>query len=64
MRWTNLAFHQLHDTLIATPSLTTRQKAHIMSMVGSVEKCLVDGADEHLQLLDCALQTARIVSVC
>ncbi|KAJ3035514.1 replication factor C subunit 4 [Rhizophlyctis rosea] len=43
---------QLHDRFISDPHLTSAQKAKIAQSLGHADKCLTDGADEHLQLLN------------
>ena len=53
---------QLLDEMIASPAVTSTQRALVAQRIGQVDKCLVDGADEHLQLLDLAsyiLNTTR-----
>ncbi|KAJ3179773.1 replication factor C subunit 4 [Irineochytrium annulatum] len=42
---------QLHDKLIDDIDLTERQKSLMALTMAQVDKALVDGADEHLQLL-------------
>eukprot|EP01111_Echinosteliopsis_oligospora_P007051 TRINITY_DN2160_c0_g1_i1.p1 TRINITY_DN2160_c0_g1~~TRINITY_DN2160_c0_g1_i1.p1 ORF type:complete len:349 (-),score=97.09 TRINITY_DN2160_c0_g1_i1:22-1068(-) len=43
---------QLHEYLIATDELNNEQKAKIALKLGVADKCMVDGADEFLQLMD------------
>ncbi|XP_068135412.1 replication factor C subunit 4 [Hyperolius riggenbachi] len=43
--------NQLHDTIIEREDLTDKQKAIITEKLAEVDKCLVDGADEYLQML-------------
>lgn len=45
---------QLHDYMVASTKLRSAQKAKIALRLGEVDKCLTDGADEHLQLLNLA----------
>ena len=45
---------QLHDFLVNSTKLVSVQKAKIALRLGEVDKCLSDGADEHLQLLNLA----------
>lgn len=47
---------QLHDTVVNSPDLTDKQKSAITEKLAVVDKRLLDGADESLQLTD--------VSVC
>jgi len=43
--------HQLHDKLVTNPVLTDEQKAEIAERVAVAEHCLVEGADEYIQLM-------------
>ncbi|XP_040205388.1 replication factor C subunit 4 [Rana temporaria] len=43
--------NQLHDLILEREDLTDKQKAAIAEKLGEVDKCLVDGADEYLQML-------------
>jgi len=43
--------NQLHDKLITNPVLTDQQKAEIGERIAVAEHCLIDGADEYLQLM-------------
>ncbi|CAL1412498.1 unnamed protein product [Linum trigynum] len=45
---------QLFDVVVEADDISDEQKARICKNMGSVDKCLVDGADEYLQLLDVA----------
>ncbi|CAI0393210.1 unnamed protein product, partial [Linum tenue] len=45
---------QLFDVVVEADDISDEQKARICKNMGSVDKCLVDGADEYLQLLDIA----------
>ncbi|RUP49819.1 hypothetical protein BC936DRAFT_141369 [Jimgerdemannia flammicorona] len=53
---------QLHDRLIADEFLTTKQKAKIAMHLGDVDKYLVDGADEHLQVLGLMIKAAQVTA--
>ncbi|KAJ3330289.1 hypothetical protein HDU76_006006 [Blyttiomyces sp. JEL0837] len=48
----NQIMNQLHSKVIADVTLTSRQKALACRQFGSMDKALIDGADEHLQLLN------------
>ena len=43
--------NQLHDALVLNGEISGKEKASMAIQLGRVEKALVDGADEHLQLL-------------
>ncbi|KAM8952593.1 replication factor C subunit 4 [Pelodytes ibericus] len=43
--------NQLHDLMLEREDLTDKQKAKIADKLAEVDKCLVDGADEYLQML-------------
>ncbi|XP_075058313.1 replication factor C subunit 4 [Mixophyes fleayi] len=43
--------NQLHDVILEREALTDKQKAIIAEKLAEVDKCLVDGADEYLQML-------------
>ncbi|KAJ3091264.1 replication factor C subunit 4 [Quaeritorhiza haematococci] len=42
---------QLVDEIIRSPTLTSRQKSILSQRCGAADKCLVDGADEEMQLM-------------
>lgn len=43
---------QIHDRVVEMDSITDKQKSVITERIGVVDKCLSDGADEYLQILD------------
>uniref|UniRef100_A0A2C9KDZ4 Replication factor C subunit 4 n=1 Tax=Biomphalaria glabrata TaxID=6526 RepID=A0A2C9KDZ4_BIOGL len=43
--------NQLHDKIITLDSLSDKQKSVVCEKMGEVDKCLMDGADEYLQLM-------------
>lgn len=43
---------QIHDRIVEMDQITDKQKSVITERLGIVDKCLSDGADEYLQLLD------------
>lgn len=53
---------QLHDLIVAADDVTDEQKARICERLAEADKCLIDGADEFLQLLDVASNTMRALS--
>ncbi|GAQ78994.1 Replication factor C subunit RFC4 [Klebsormidium nitens] len=50
---------QLHDEVVRAEDVTDEQKARICERVAEADKCLIDGGDEYLQLLDVASNTMR-----
>ncbi|KAF5177285.1 replication factor C subunit [Thalictrum thalictroides] len=52
-------FLQLMEVIVEANDITDDQKARICSKLGEADKCLIDGADEYLQLLDVASNTMR-----
>ncbi|RKO90604.1 replication factor C subunit 2 [Blyttiomyces helicus] len=47
---------QLHERVIVDAHLSGSDKSRLMRNMGKADKCLVDGADEHLQLLNLLAQ--------
>ena len=54
--------HKLMDDALASDRLTDRQKAHALLKIGEADKCLCDGADEELQLLNVGCQILASLS--
>ncbi|XP_047335033.1 replication factor C subunit 2 [Impatiens glandulifera] len=52
---------QLFDVIVEADDLSDAQKANICKKFGEADKCLVDGADEYIQLLGIASHTMRVV---
>lgn len=50
---------QLLEVVVDASDVTDEQKARICSKLGEADKCLIDGADEYLQLLDVASNTIK-----
>ncbi|GJN13654.1 hypothetical protein PR202_gb00384 [Eleusine coracana subsp. coracana] len=50
---------QFLDVIVSADDIPDEQKARICRKLGETDKCLVDGADEYLQLLDVASETIR-----
>lgn len=50
---------QLHDLVVPAEDISDEQKAQICERLAEADKCLIDGADEYLQLLDVASSTMR-----
>ncbi|KAJ7543434.1 hypothetical protein O6H91_09G038200 [Diphasiastrum complanatum] len=50
---------QLHDLIVVADDLSDDQKARICERLSEADKCLIDGADEYLQLMDVASNTMR-----
>ncbi|KAL8146187.1 replication factor C subunit 2 [Apium graveolens] len=50
---------QLFDLIVGLDDVSDEQKARIFKKMGEADKCLIDGADEYLQLLDVASNAMR-----
>ncbi|KAG8516576.1 Replication factor C subunit 4 [Galemys pyrenaicus] len=56
--------NQLHDVVVET-DLSDKQKSIITEKLAEVDKCLADGADEHLQLISlCATVMQQLTQNC
>ncbi|KAI9473717.1 MAG: replication factor C subunit 2 [Benjaminiella poitrasii] len=55
--------NQIHDAIIKNDSLNTLQKAKISQYMGTVDIDLVQGADEHLQILNLMVHIAEIAAI-
>ncbi|RKP10910.1 P-loop containing nucleoside triphosphate hydrolase protein [Thamnocephalis sphaerospora] len=53
---------QMHDRLVVDVTLSSLQKSRVALVFGEVDKRLVDGADEHLQLLDTLMRASRALT--
>lgn len=53
--------NQLHDLLILDPLLSSRTKSGIALALAEADKCLNDGSDEELQILNLCLQIRKAV---
>ncbi|MCJ1232878.1 Subunit of heteropentameric Replication factor C (RF-C) [Varicellaria rhodocarpa] len=53
---------QLYRQMLYDDTIPDKQKTKISTVFSEVDKRLVDGADEHLTILDLALQTSGILS--
>ncbi|XP_016434266.1 replication factor C subunit 2 [Nicotiana tabacum] len=53
---------QLYDIVIDVDGISDEQKARICKKFAEADKCLVDGADEYLQLLDVASTTMQALT--
>ncbi|KAJ1982464.1 Subunit of heteropentameric Replication factor C (RF-C) [Dimargaris verticillata] len=64
--WAGFSAHQIisqvHDAVIDGAQWTSLQKAQLAQLMGAVDKCLSDGADEHLQLLNFMMQASKLVA--
>lgn len=57
--------NQLHDSIIENENLSDKQKSIITEKLAEVDKCLADGADEHLQLVSlCATVMQQLTQNC
>ncbi|XP_010269005.1 PREDICTED: replication factor C subunit 2 isoform X1 [Nelumbo nucifera] len=52
-------FCQLFEVIVEANDISDEQKARICKRLAEADKCLVDGADEYLQLMDVASNTMR-----
>ncbi|XP_010930747.1 replication factor C subunit 2 [Elaeis guineensis] len=50
---------QLLELIVNADDISDEQKARICKKLGEADKCLIDGADEYLQLMDVASHTMR-----
>ncbi|KAF8411744.1 hypothetical protein HHK36_004302 [Tetracentron sinense] len=50
---------QLFEVVVEADDISDEQKARICKRLGEADKCLVDGADEYLQLMNVASNTMR-----
>jgi replication factor C subunit 2/4 len=53
---------QLHEKMIVDDSLSTLQKSNISQIMSTVDIDLIQGGDEHLQMLNLMMQIASIVA--
>lgn len=57
--------NQLHDAIIENENLSDKHKSIITEKLAEVDKCLADGADEHLQLMSlCATVMQQLTQNC
>ncbi|CAO2631414.1 Replication factor C subunit 4 [Lemmus lemmus] len=57
--------NQLHDVVVEDEDLSDKQKSIITEKLAEVDKCLADGADEHLQLMSlCATVMQQLTQNC
>ncbi|XP_026965186.1 replication factor C subunit 4 isoform X2 [Sagmatias obliquidens] len=57
--------NQLHDGVVENDNLSDKQKSVITEKLAEVDKCLADGADEHLQLIGlCATVMQQLTQNC
>ncbi|KAL2513140.1 Replication factor C subunit 4 [Abeliophyllum distichum] len=54
---------QLYDMVVEADDVSDEQKARICKKFAEADKCLVDGADEYLQLLGVASNTMRALCI-
>ncbi|KAL7132116.1 hypothetical protein ABFS83_12G049700 [Erythranthe nasuta] len=53
---------QLYDIIVESDDISDEQKARICKKFAEADKCLIDGADEYLQLLDVSGNIIRAIS--
>ncbi|ELV09445.1 Replication factor C subunit 4 [Tupaia chinensis] len=57
--------NQLHDIVVENDDLSDKHKSIITEKLAEVDKCLADGADEHLQLISlCATVMQQLTQNC
>ncbi|KAM5333014.1 replication factor C subunit 4 isoform 2-T2 [Glossophaga mutica] len=57
--------NQFHDVVVENDDLSDKQKSIITEKLAEVDKCLADGADEHLQLISlCATVMQQLTQNC
>ena len=54
--------NQLHDEVLTSNSLTDGNKAEICDKLALAESCLLDGADEYLQMMSVATHIMKVLS--
>lgn len=52
---------QFFDVIVGAEEILDEQKARICKRLAEADKCLVDGADEYLQLMDVASHTMQVL---
>ena len=52
----------MYQQIVYNDTISDKQKNKIVGVFSDVDKRLVDGADEHLSILDLALQISRILA--
>lgn len=53
---------QLYQQILYSDAILDKQKSKIVMIFSEVDKRLVDGADEHLMILDLALRISGILA--
>ena len=54
--------NQLHDEVVTSNSLNDQNKAEICAKLATAESCLLDGADEYLQVMSVATYIMKVLS--
>lgn len=57
-----LTIHKLYHLLTADESIPDVQKNKIVMIFSEIDKRLLDGADEHLSILDLAMRISAILA--
>merc|ERR1712107_667566 len=52
--------NQLHDEVVTSNSLNDQNKAEICAKLATAESCLLDGADEYLQVMSVATYMMKV----
>jgi replication factor C subunit 2/4 len=53
---------QMFETLMADEAITDKHKSRLMMIFSEIDKRLVDGADEHLSMLDLSMRIASVLA--
>lgn len=53
---------QLYQEIVFNDTIPDKQKNQVVMVFSEVDKRLVDGADEHLEILDLALRISGILA--
>ncbi len=53
---------QFHERIVQDESIADTQKALIVQCMAHMDKCLIDGADEMLQVMNMCAQTMSILA--
>ncbi|XP_004834873.1 replication factor C subunit 4 isoform X2 [Heterocephalus glaber] len=57
--------NQVHDAIVENDNLSDKQKSIMTEKLAEADKCLADGADEHLQLISlCAIVMQQLTQNC
>ena len=60
--WESLTLFQLYHAVVQDETILDIQKSKITLIFSEIDKRLVDGADEHLSILDLSLRISNILA--